>query len=203
MEYFYNVVIASVNTFSTATYEKMPAPTKWLYIPSGVTGKEGCTEAGGSGKQAFYTEYSYEYCPADQIVYVGELGMWRYYQLGDAAPAIAIAHEWGHHVQKQTGVYKGYTGLNAEQSRLYTIRVENQADCIAGAWFGWAASQGAVTQDDYADADNIMADVASLEQDNTRYHGTLQERTDSFIAGMQKGIYSCVGFFPNIPIIRQ
>lgn len=93
--------------------------------------------------------------------------------------------------------------VKGEQLRLYTIRAENQADCIAGAWFGWAASQGVVTQDDYADADNIMADVASLEQDNTRYHGTLQERTDSFIAGMQKGIYSCVGFFPNIPIIRQ
>ena len=48
---------------------------------------------------------SYEYCPVDQAIYVGQDMLWEFYtRTGDAGPAVGLAHEFGHHIQSQLGV---------------------------------------------------------------------------------------------------
>ncbi|MEO6395821.1 MAG: neutral zinc metallopeptidase, partial [Devosia sp.] len=82
------------------------------------------------------------YCPNDQKVYI-DLGF--YDQLhrqfgapGDFAQAYVIAHEVGHHVQNLTGVLPEFNqrrqAMSQEEANAYSVRVELQADCFAGAW---------------------------------------------------------------------
>jgi predicted metalloprotease len=77
------------------------------------------------------------YCPRDQRVYL-DLGFFqemsrRLGAPGDFARAYVIAHEVGHHVQRLSGILGN--GSNAS-----SVRIELQADCLAGVW-GHVASQ--------------------------------------------------------------
>jgi len=83
------------------------------------------------------------YCPLDQKVYI-DLSFYdelkrRFHAPGDFAQAYVIAHEIGHHVQKLLGVadkvqsLKGRAGDEAQANALQ-VRMELQADCLAGVW---------------------------------------------------------------------
>lgn len=72
------------------------------------------------------------YCPADQRVYI-DLTFYndlkrRFNAPGDFAMAYVIAHEVGHHVQRQLG----FTA--APDDRQASVRLELQADYLAGVW---------------------------------------------------------------------
>lgn len=82
------------------------------------------------------------YCPTDQTVYL-DLSFFQEMQQrfragGDFAYAYVIAHEVGHHVEKQMGI------LDAAQQRQrqvdkatanqISVRIELMADCLAGVW---------------------------------------------------------------------
>ena len=82
------------------------------------------------------------YCPADKKVYI-DLGF--YDQLadqlhagGDFAQAYVVAHEIGHHVQNQLGysqrVQQRRSRLSKEQANQDSVRLELQADYLAGVW---------------------------------------------------------------------
>ena len=147
------------------------------------------------------------YCPADQTVYLdtgffdamlpqlGAVG-------GDAAEAYVIAHEYGHHVQNLTGVLGQVqqagqqTGPTSPQTRL-----ELQADCYAGVWFRYAASDpdgpiSEVTQDDLnraADAAESVGD-GRIQQSQTGQvnpeewtHGSSQQRNKWLARGFNTG----------------
>lgn len=82
------------------------------------------------------------YCPGDRKVYI-DLAFYRELEQrfkapGQFAQAYVIAHEVGHHVQNLTGVAEkvhaaqqraGKAGANA-----LSVRMELQADCLAGVW---------------------------------------------------------------------
>lgn len=82
------------------------------------------------------------YCPGDRKVYI-DLAFYRELEQrfkapGQFAQAYVIAHEVGHHVQNLTGVAEkvhaaqqraGRAGANA-----LSVRMELQADCLAGVW---------------------------------------------------------------------
>lgn len=83
------------------------------------------------------------YCPIDQKVYI-DLSFYdalkrRFHAPGDFAQAYVIAHEVGHHVQKLLGVadkvqlLKERAGDQA-QANAVQVRMELQADCLAGVW---------------------------------------------------------------------
>ncbi len=198
MRFFLDKIIGLMDGYSKATYQDLPGPAGWYFIPIGVTGEMKCIER--PGVTARYSELSYEYCPTDKNIYIGEVRMWKFYSdQGDAGAAIGIAHEWGHHVQQVVGV-KSPAGASAEVKRLHTIRSENQADCIAGAWFGYEVKRGVANDDDLKDADAVIAAIASAEGP-TRNHGTLDERSRAFVQGYRDGIASCSSFFPEQPLI--
>ena len=91
------------------------------------------------------------YCPGDRQVYIDlefftELD--RVFRApGDFAQAYVIAHEIGHHVQKLLGISDT---MRREEQRargeaaknLLSVKLELQADCLAGIWAHYAVKSG-------------------------------------------------------------
>jgi len=82
------------------------------------------------------------YCPLDAKVYLdlsffSELDR-RFGAPGDFARAYVIAHEVGHHVQNLLGisdkVRNAQQQASKEQGNALSVRLELQADCLAGVW---------------------------------------------------------------------
>ncbi|MDG2004658.1 MAG: neutral zinc metallopeptidase [Novosphingobium sp.] len=96
-----------------------------------------------SGCGAASSEMGPFYCPADQGIYIDtsfydqmaqQLGAG-----GDFARYYVMAHEFGHHVQKLTGLaaqVRSAQQQNPRQSNSLQVRMELQADCYAGVWAG-------------------------------------------------------------------
>ena len=88
------------------------------------------------------------YCPSDSKVYLDltffhELAR-RFKAPGDFAQAYVIAHEVGHHVQNLLGlsdrVRRAQQDGSQEDANALSVRLELQADCLAGVW-GFHANQ--------------------------------------------------------------
>ena len=82
------------------------------------------------------------YCPLDQKVYI-DLAFYdelkrRFNAPGDFAQAYVIAHEVGHHVQKLLGIADKVQELKERSdertANQIQVRMELQADCLAGVW---------------------------------------------------------------------
>jgi predicted metalloprotease len=82
------------------------------------------------------------YCPGDQKVYI-DLGFFdtlskRLGAPGDFAQAYVVAHEVGHHVQRLLGITTKVDGMRGRvpeaQMNALSVRLELQADCMAGVW---------------------------------------------------------------------
>lgn len=82
------------------------------------------------------------YCPADRKAYI-DLSFYdqmrtRFKAPGDFAQAYVIAHEIGHHVQNLLGisgqVHTMKQGLGTADANALSVRLELQADCLAGVW---------------------------------------------------------------------
>jgi len=82
------------------------------------------------------------YCPGDHKVYL-DLSFFqelsdRFQAPGDFAEAYVIAHEVGHHVQNLLGIMDKVDGMrrgaDATQANALSVRLELQADCLAGVW---------------------------------------------------------------------
>ncbi|MEN3930387.1 neutral zinc metallopeptidase [Microvirga sp. W0021] len=82
------------------------------------------------------------YCPLDQTVYIDltffQEMQQRFRAGGDFAYAYVIAHEVGHHVEKQLGVLDAaqqrQRQLGGPEANKISVRVELMADCLAGVW---------------------------------------------------------------------
>ena len=114
------------------------------------------------------------YCGADRTIYL-DVSTTNAYSFGslyraneDFAIVAIIAHEWAHHVQNVTGLWRGA----ASQTQL-----ELQADCMAGLFTRWAEGQGRL---DPGDLDEGIA-IATRSGDPA--HGTGPQRADSFLRG--------------------
>ncbi|HYL17534.1 MAG TPA: neutral zinc metallopeptidase [Burkholderiales bacterium] len=82
------------------------------------------------------------YCPADHKVYI-DLGFYRelrerFHAPGEFAEAYVIAHEVGHHVQNLLGisdkVHAAQQRGSEQHANALSVRLELQADCLAGVW---------------------------------------------------------------------
>ena len=82
------------------------------------------------------------YCPDDEKVYI-DLGFFQEMQQrlgasGDFALAYVIAHDVGHHVQNLLGVMaqvqEKQQSLSREEYNRFSVRLELQADFLAGVW---------------------------------------------------------------------
>jgi uncharacterized protein len=143
------------------------------------------------------------YCPRDQLVYI-DLGFFDELQsrfgAGGApfAQAYVIAHEYGHHVQNQTGVLDRI-GSDTQGPESRAVRTELQADCYAGVWAANAVDQGLIvelTQEDInagLDAASAIGDDRIQEKTQGQVnpeqwtHGSSEQRRRWFSRGYEEG----------------
>jgi uncharacterized protein len=143
------------------------------------------------------------YCPRDQLVYI-DLDFFNELQsrfgAGGApfAQAYVIAHEYGHHVQNQTGVLDRI-GSDTQGPESRAVRTELQADCYAGVWAANAVEQGLIvelTQEDInsgLDAASAIGDDRIQEKTQGQVnpeqwtHGSSEQRRRWFSRGYEEG----------------
>lgn len=151
------------------------------------------------------------YCPADENVYL-DLGFFdalanRMGAPGEFGQAYVIAHELGHHVQKLLGIESKVSRLrqdNPSISNPLSVRLELQADCLAGIWGHSTAQRNLIDQADIAAGLNAVAAVgddriqkmATGSVSPERFtHGTSAERSQWFRRGLDSGdVESCDTF---------
>jgi uncharacterized protein len=153
------------------------------------------------------------YCPNDQKVYI-DLAF--YEQLkrqfnapGDFAQAYVIAHEVGHHVQTLLGiadkVQQMKERLDERQSNALQVRMELQADCLAGVWANLNEQlRPRLEQGDIEEALNAATQIGDdmIQRKTTGRivpdaftHGTAAQRVKWFKQGITTGnIQSCDTF---------
>jgi predicted metalloprotease len=145
------------------------------------------------------------YCPGDRKVYI-DLDFFdtlnkRLGAPGDFAQAYVIAHEVGHHVQNLIGVSERVDGLrgrlSATQMNAMSVRVELQADCLAGVWAhhsqkgkGWL-EQGDIEEGLNAAAqigdDTLQRNARGAVRPESFTHGTSAQRVSWFKRGLESG----------------
>ena len=74
MEEFLDVAMGLVLDFVSEEYSPQLLLVELRYVPEGETGESGCMER--AGVRAEYSEFSYEYCPADNTIYIGQKMLW-------------------------------------------------------------------------------------------------------------------------------
>jgi uncharacterized protein len=145
------------------------------------------------------------YCPGDGKVYI-DLQFFdtlksRMGAPGDFAQAYVLAHEVGHHVQNLLGITGKVDGMRGKvseaQMNALSVRVELQADCLAGVWTHHSQkSKGWLEQGDIEEAMNAAAQIGddTLQRRSqgtvvpeSFTHGTSAQRVSWFKRGAQSG----------------
>ena len=143
------------------------------------------------------------YCPADRRVYLDmaffrELSA-RYGAPGDFAQAYVIAHEFGHHVQNVLGILPQVNREmqdNPSQANALSVKLELQADCLAGVWAHSAYGRNLLEDGDLEEGlaaatavgdDRIQSQAGARVDPDTFTHGTSEQRKRWFLVGFQNG----------------
>ncbi len=145
------------------------------------------------------------YCPEDQKVYI-DLAFYqdlkaRFKAPGDFAQAYVIAHEVGHHVQYLLGISDKVRAARSRasetQANALSVRLELQADCLAGVW-GYHADRvrNILEAGDVEEAQAAASAIGDdrLQQQSRGYvapdtftHGTSAQRVRWFKRGVESG----------------
>ncbi len=153
------------------------------------------------------------YCPLDKKVYLDtDFFVTLQRQLGaggDFAAAYVVAHEVAHHVQDELGILSKVNALRQQSteadSNALSVRIELQADCLAGVWARNAAETlGSIEQGDIAEAmnaaerigdDTLQRDAGRRPMPDSFTHGTSEQRQRWFATGYKAGqVDSCDTF---------
>ncbi|HVH17619.1 MAG TPA: neutral zinc metallopeptidase [Myxococcota bacterium] len=127
------------------------------------------------------------YCPRDQKVYV-DLGFFdelrsRFGAEGDFAQAYVLAHEIGHHVQNQLGIertLRAQQNANPGQANALSVRMELQADCLAGVWAHSTARRDLL---EAGDIEEGLAAASAVGDDRIQEMATGEVRPEAFTHG--------------------
>lgn len=146
------------------------------------------------------------YCPADQKVYLDtaffdELSQ-RFGAPGEFAEAYVVAHEIGHHVQYLLGIDQKVReaqqrAWDESQSNELSVKMELQADCLAGVWAYHADHDYQMIEP--GDFESGMKAAQSIGDDEIQKqtqgyvvpesftHGTAKQRSEWLRRGLQSG----------------
>jgi hypothetical protein len=149
---------------------------------------------GVGGECGIQGDDAYDYCPADNAVYIGQSALWDFYnQYGAAGPIAGMAHEYGHFIQNVRGV-------PVPQTPTEMIRHEDQADCVAGAFVKYLQGLGDVEYpQDFRNLGDFLRAIGSKEGPG-RDHGTSGERVHAFQTGFVGDLAACNRYYPRTPL---
>ena len=193
---FVGFVVQDVQESWTTAFANADRP----YEPTKLVLFEGATQTGcgvGSSQTGPF------YCPLDRKVYL-DLGFFRELRSrfgapGDFAQAYVIAHEFGHHVQNILGVnseVRQKQQQNPSEANALSIRLELQADCLAGVWAHSAYEDDLLESGDLEEglaAAAAVGDDRIQEQTSGRVnpeqwtHGSSEQRVAWFKKGFESG----------------
>ncbi len=187
-------IVATVNSVNAVWSDLMPGytpPRTKIFSGSVATGCGPASSATGPF-----------YCPADQTAYFDPSFFAVLKQMGGSDGPLAqeyvVAHEYGHHVENLTGVLAKGNRMGSQGPRSGSVRIELQADCLAGVWAYHAdkgpdamlepltqAQIGSVIQTAKAIGDDTIQGAGSNPEGWT--HGSATQRSRWFGIGYGSG----------------
>ena len=146
------------------------------------------------------------YCSLDRKVYI-DLAFYqelkdRFHAPGDFAQAYVIAHEVGHHVQNLLGIsdkvhQAQQRAAGGAQANALSVRLELQADCLAGVWAAQANEARHILET--GDIEQALTAASAIGDDRLQKqsrgeivpdsftHGTSEQRMRWFRRGIDSG----------------
>jgi uncharacterized protein len=159
------------------------------------------------------------YCPIDRKVYLDTSffqDLERRFRACDVgsktcqfSQAYVIAHEIGHHVQNQLGiltkVQEAQSGMDKAEANALQVRVELEADCLAGVWAKRAQAKWQFIEPGDVEAalqtataigdDRLQRQTQGYVVPDAFTHGTSAQRVRWFMTGLKSGaVGSCDTF---------
>ncbi|MEZ5301397.1 MAG: neutral zinc metallopeptidase [Verrucomicrobiales bacterium] len=156
------------------------------------------------------------YCPGDSKVYI-DLSFYddlqrKFGAPGDFAQAYVIAHEVGHHVQNLLGysdqVHKLRGRVSETEYNKASVRLELQADYLAGVWASHARKKGLLDRGDIEEAVRCAKEIGDdrLQKKAQGYvvpdsftHGTSEQRVRWFRRGFESGDFEAAKELFELP----
>jgi hypothetical protein len=155
------------------------------------------------------------YCPSDRKVYI-DLSFYRDLQdrfqaPGDFAQAYVIAHEIGHHVQNLLGISDKVQRAREQgsdvESNALSVRLELQADCLAGIWAHNADRTRKILEE--GDVEEALTAASAIGDDRLQQqargyvtpdsftHGSAEQRVRWFRRGLDAGQFGACDSFAS------
>jgi uncharacterized protein len=205
--------VSAVLGSTEAQWQKIFAQYGKTYEPPKLVMFSGATRSACGFAQSAMGPF---YCPNDRKVYLDTSffqDLERRFRACDAgskscqfSQAYVIAHEVGHHVQNQLGilpkVQQVQQRLDKVEANQVQVRVELQADCLAGVWAHH--SQETWNFIEPGDVEAAMQTASAIGDDRLQRqtqgyvvpdaftHGSSQQRTRWFMTGLKSGkVDSC------------
>ena len=186
------------------------------YEPPTLVMFSGATRSGCGLAQAAMGPF---YCPTDQKVYLDTSFFqdlerrFRACDIGSKtcqfSQAYVIAHEIGHHVQNLLGllpqVQQAQRGMGKVEANSIQVRVELQADCLAGVWANRGQAKWKFIEP--GDVDSALQTASAIGDDRLQRqsqgyvvpdaftHGSSAQRTRWFTIGLKSGTVSSCDTF--------
>jgi predicted metalloprotease len=191
------IVCGAVDDVQAYWTEQLPLSFDIQYEPTDTVFFTGFTNT-GCGQASSQTGPFY--CPLDKLVYFDlDFLVQLQDQLeasGDLAAQYIVAHEYGHHIQNVLGINAQMHEAqqnDPDRANQYSIALELQADCFAGAWARDVADEG--NFDNPQEVDEALNAAAAVGDDRiqqqtqgrvspeTWTHGSSEQRVEWFDRG--------------------
>jgi predicted metalloprotease len=196
MDGFLTAVTKDVDGYWTKVFQDagLPEPrVSYDWIPAGETAQSVCGDENGQ-----LGDSAAAYCSGDDTIYISQKfatdiydgaldqalpgssqGFGRTY--GDFAVAYIVAHEYGHEIQDELGLFQRYG------QQLPTMAFELQADCYAGNWAKSAYDEKRLDDGDVQEALDAALAVGDFDASDPGHHGTPEQREQAWYAGFESG----------------
>ena len=196
------VVCGAVDDVSVYWEEQFPVSFQGAFPGTDTVFFSGSVQTGGCGGAS--AQSGPFYCPADQLVYF-DLDFLEQLQAdfgatGDLAAQYIVAHEYGHHVQNVTGISELTNAAqqqNPDVANEFSVALELQADCFAGAWASSVAERGLFDREGEIEEalgaaeavgdDRILESAGQDVNPESFTHGTSEQRRTWFATGFESG----------------
>jgi predicted metalloprotease len=196
MEQFLTAVTTDVDAYWTEAFQDsgLQEPrVGYQWIPAGQTAASVCGDEDGSlGDDAA------AYCSGDDTIYISQKFATDIYEgaldhalpgssqgfgqtIGDFSVAYIVAHEYGHQVQDELGLFQQYG------RQLPTMAFELQADCYAGTWAKSVSEQNRLEDGDVQEALDAALAVGDFDAGSPGHHGTPEQREEAWNSGFEAG----------------